>query len=112
MNDWSRALPAIQYIFNTTRHRDIGYTSAELLFGPANNMRQFVTNQQATPALEAVGWWDLQLDIHRDILNKALELQRNVDDKRVAQGFQRHTRLIPMSLLNTPRRWAMVGADR
>jgi transposase InsO family protein len=27
MNDWSRALPAIQYIFNTTRHRDIGYTS-------------------------------------------------------------------------------------
>jgi hypothetical protein len=84
MNDWSRALPAIQYIFNTTRHRDIGYTSAELLFGPANNMRQFVTNQQATPALEAVGWWDLQLDIHRDILNKASELQRNVDDKRLA----------------------------
>jgi hypothetical protein len=47
-------------------------------------MRQFVTNQQATPALEAVGWWDLQLDIHRDILNKAATLQRTVDEKRLA----------------------------
>jgi len=78
-------------------------------------MRQFVTNQQATPALEAVGWWDLQMDIHRDILKKKHQ-KYNVtsmrNDSLVAEEFRRHTRLIPMSLLNTPRRWAMVGADR
>ena len=47
-------------------------------------MNQFVMNQQATPALEAVAWWDQQLDIHRNILTKAAELQRNVDEKRLA----------------------------
>jgi hypothetical protein len=47
-------------------------------------MKQFVTNQKSTPALEAVGWGDLQLEIHRDILDKAAELQRNVDEKRQA----------------------------
>ena len=38
MDDWTRALPAIQFIFNTTKHRDIGYSSADLLFGPAVNI--------------------------------------------------------------------------
>ena len=42
MNDWTRALPAVKYIFTTTRHRDIGFTSAELLFGPAVNMNRFL----------------------------------------------------------------------
>ena len=44
MEDWSRALPAVQYIFNTTIHRDIGDSSAELLFGSANNLNQLVTD--------------------------------------------------------------------
>jgi transposase InsO family protein len=83
MNDWSRSIPAIQYIFNTTNHRDIGYSSAELLFGPANNLNQFVTDEKPTTALETVAWWDQQLGIHHEILSKAAELQRSVDEKRL-----------------------------
>jgi len=83
MEDWSRALPAVQYIFNTTIHRDIGYSSAELLFGPANNLNQFVTDQRPITALENVAWWDQQLDIHSDILRKAEELQKETDIKRL-----------------------------
>ena len=83
MNDWSRSIPAIQYIFNTTKHRDIGYSSAELLFGPANNLDKFVTDPKPTTELETVAWWDQQLGIHQDILSKAAELQRTVDEKRL-----------------------------
>jgi hypothetical protein len=83
MEDWSRALPAVQYIFNTTIHRDIGYSLAELLFGPANNLNQFVTDQRPITALENVAWWDQQLDIHSDILRKAEELQKETDIKRL-----------------------------
>jgi hypothetical protein len=83
MEDWSRALPAVQYIFNTTIHRDIGYSSAELLFGPANNLNQFVTDQRPITALENVAWWDQQLDIHSDILRRAEELQEETDIKRL-----------------------------
>jgi len=60
MNDWTRALPAVQFIFNTTRHRDIGFTSAELLFGPAVNMNRFLLDargKRRTPE-EALTWWD------------------------------------------------------
>ncbi len=46
MDDWTRALPAIQFIFNTTKHRDIEYSSADLLFGPAVNINRFVMNQR------------------------------------------------------------------
>ena len=55
MNDWSRAIPEIQYNFNTTKHRDIGYWSAELWFGPANNLNQFVTDKHENIAAIAVG---------------------------------------------------------
>jgi hypothetical protein len=44
MNDWTRALPVVQFIFNTTRHRDIGFTSADFFFGPAVNMNRFLLN--------------------------------------------------------------------
>ncbi len=77
------ALSVVQYIFNTTIHRDIGYSSAELLFGPANNLNQFVTDQRPITALENVAWWGQQLDIHSDILRKAEELQRETDVKRL-----------------------------
>ena len=55
MNDWSKSIPEIQYNFNTTKHRDIGYSSAELLFGPANNLNQFVTDKHENIAAIAVG---------------------------------------------------------
>jgi len=84
MHDWTRALPAVQFIFNTTKHRDIGYTSAELLFGPAVNMNRFVlTEQSLSTTLERVAWWDQQQDIHKDILDKAAKLQKEVDEKRI-----------------------------
>jgi hypothetical protein len=85
MNDWTRALPAVQFIFNTTRHRDIGFTSAELLFGPAVNLNRFVLDQRGkarTPD-EALTWWDEQQEIHADILTKASKLQLEVDLKRI-----------------------------
>ena len=85
MHDWTRALPAAQFIFNTTRHRDIGFTSAELLFGPAVNLNRFVLDQRGkrrTPD-ETLTWWDEQQNIHADILTKASKLQLEVDMKRI-----------------------------
>ena len=84
MDDWTRALPAVQFIFNTTKHRDIGYSSAELLFGPALNINRFVMEQKdPTCEMEPIEWWDTQLDIHKGILEKAAILQREVDNKRL-----------------------------
>ena len=84
MDDWTRALPAVQFIFNTTKHRDIGYSSAELLFGPAMNINRFVMDQKdPTTEMEPIAWWDTQLGIHKEILEKAAELQLEVDNKRL-----------------------------
>ena len=43
-NHWTRALPAVQYIINSTKNQQTGYTPFELLFGPAVNDRQFNPN--------------------------------------------------------------------
>jgi hypothetical protein len=86
MDDWTRALPAIQFIFNTTKHRDIGYSSADLLFGPAVNINRFVMeHKEPDPTLEPIAWWDQQQEIHFDIMNKAALLQKEVDDRRREQ---------------------------
>ncbi len=56
---------------------NIGYTSAELLFGPAVNMNRFVLDEQSpSTTLEKVAWWDRQQDIHKDILEKAAKFQK------------------------------------
>jgi hypothetical protein len=84
MEDWTRALPAVQFIFNSTVHRDIGYSSHALLFGPAMNLNRFVLNQQTpTTVLEGVKWWDEQLELHNNILERAANLQKEVDAKRI-----------------------------
>jgi hypothetical protein len=86
MEDWTRALPAVQFIFNSTKHRDIGYSSHELLFGPAMNLNRFVFDQQTpTKTLDKVRWWDEQLEIHENLLKHAAELQQEVDEKRREQ---------------------------
>ena len=80
MDDWTRALPAVQFIFKTTKHRDIGYTSADLLFGPAMNLNRFVLDQKDLPeSVEPIAWWDEQQGIHQQILEKAAALQKEVD---------------------------------
>jgi len=77
MEDWTRALPAVQFIFNSTIHRDIGYSSHQLLFGPAMNLNRFILEQQTpTAILEGVKWWDEQLELHNNILERAAQLQR------------------------------------
>ena len=59
MDDWTRALPAVQFIFNTTKNRDIGYSSVDLLFGPAVNINRFVMeHKEQDPTLEPIAWWD------------------------------------------------------
>ncbi len=64
MDDWTRALPAVQFIFNTTIHRDIGYSSADLLFGPAVNMSRFILEKKdINDPVESIVWWDQQQDI-------------------------------------------------
>jgi hypothetical protein len=84
MEDWSRALPAVQFIFNTTKHRDIGYTSADLLFGPAVNPNRFIMDQHTlSDSVDNVAWWDQQNEIHADILKTAAELQKETDEKRL-----------------------------
>ncbi len=83
MDDWTRALPAVQFIFNTTKHRDIGYTSADLLFGPAMNLNRFVLDQKDLPeSVEPMAWWDEQQGIHQQILIKAAALQKEVVERR------------------------------
>ena len=84
MDNWTRALPAVQFIFNTTIHRDIGYSSADLLFGPAVNMSRFILEKkEINDPTESIVWWDQQQEIHADILKKAADLQREVDEKRI-----------------------------
>ena len=68
------SLPAVQFIFNTTIHRDIGYSSADLLFGPAVNMSRFILEKkEINDPIESIVWWDQQQEIHADILKKAAE---------------------------------------
>ena len=75
LNNWSRALPAIQFIFNTMIHRDIGYSSADLLFEPAVNMSRFILEtKEINDPMESIAWWDQQQELHADILKKAAEL--------------------------------------
>ncbi len=84
MEDWSRALPAAQFIFNTTKHHDIRYTSADLLFGPTVNPNQFIMDQNTlSQSTNNVAWWDQQNEIHADILITAAELQKETDEKRL-----------------------------
>ena len=75
MDNWSRALPAVQFIFNTTVHRDIGYSSADLLFGPAVNMNRFILEtKEISDSNDAIIWWDKQQEIHSDIIKKVIKL--------------------------------------
>ena len=76
MDGWTRALPVIQFILNTTKHHDIGYSSADLLFGPAFNINRFDMEQKEPITNGPITWWDTQPGIHKEILEKAAELQR------------------------------------
>ena len=54
------------------------------MVGPAVNINHFVLDEQSpSTTLERVAWWDQQQDIHKDILEKAAKLQKEVDEKRI-----------------------------
>ena len=65
-------------------HPTIVNSSADLLFGPAVNMNRFILERKETnDPRGAIVWWDQQQEIHANIITKASELQREVDEKRI-----------------------------
>ena len=59
----------MQFIFNTTVHRDIGYSSADLLFGPVVNMNRFILENKKSKNLEeTIVWWDQPQELHANII--------------------------------------------
>ena len=78
---WSFALPAVQYIINTTRNAQTNYTPFELLFGPAVNSNPLHLESEDIPEtiLEASEWMVEQRRIHEDMLSKARQLQQELD---------------------------------
>ena len=47
-------------------------------------MSRFILETKETnDSVESISWWDQQQEIHADILKKAVELQHEVDEKRI-----------------------------
>ena len=79
---WSRGLPAVQFIINTTRNAHTGYSPFDLLFGPAINPHQLrldTLNDKPKSAKEAHEWLVEQQDLHQRILERAIALQEQLD---------------------------------
>ena len=89
--NWSRALPAVQYIINTTPNSSTGYTPFDILFGPAvnpNRLRLSSNKAKDTSnpnTKNKVSWWDEQSELHEAILQKALELQADLDAQHLEE---------------------------
>jgi len=86
--DWTRAVPAVQYILNTTRNKLTGYTPFELLFGPTHNLKHLLLEPKVLPEDNAK-WWEEQQVIHSQILSKATALQQEVDDEHLKLRLKR-----------------------
>jgi hypothetical protein len=75
-NKWSRAVPFVQRILNTTPNAITGFTPSELTFGPARDLDAFVcdtlgeSNDHIPNSMEDV------FELHRNILEIAQERQR------------------------------------
>jgi len=80
-HDWTRAIPAVQFIINTTQNTITGYTPHELLFGPASNLQQFLLDSPPIPLDKPAQWWEEQQRIHEQILLQAVTLQKELDDE-------------------------------
>jgi hypothetical protein len=89
---WSRALPAVQYIINNTRNAQTNYTPFELLFGPAvnSNPLHLEREEPSDAILETSEWMAEQRRIHEDILNKARELQSQLDKEHLENRPPEH----------------------
>jgi hypothetical protein len=85
---WSRAIPAVQYIINTTPNTVSGFTPFDLLFGPAVNphrLRLSPSDSSKSLPKNKVTWWDEQSALHEVILKKALELQETLDAQHLEE---------------------------
>jgi len=85
---WSRAIPAVQYVINTTPNSSTGYTPFDLLFGPAANphrLRLSKLDSNKSQPKNKVTWWDEQSALHEAVLGKALELQANLDAQHLEE---------------------------
>jgi len=81
-HDWTRAVPAVQYIINTTPNKLTGYSPFDVLFGPAVNLKRLLLEPQKLPE-ENVQWWEEQNTIHQGILSKAIALQKTIDEENI-----------------------------
>jgi len=83
-DEWSDALPTIKRIMNVTENEDIGFSPAELLYGPAHNLDFFAMDAEqpeAPPNLPQLEW----LAIQQDIQNKAIEITRRRLDEALSK---------------------------
>jgi len=87
-SNWSRAIPAVQFIINTTHNVQTGYSPFELLFGPAlnpNRLRLSALSNQAPSKTNKITWWDEQSALHEKIHEKALALQADLDAQHLEE---------------------------
>jgi hypothetical protein len=85
---WTRAIPAVQYIINTTINSQTGYSPFDLLFGPAVNPKRFNLNpltEEDMDELKFTEWFSTQQQIHADIMDKARELQASLDSQHLQE---------------------------
>lgn len=87
-SNWTRAIPAVQYIINTTLNSQTGYSPFDLLFGPAVNPKRLNLNPLTEDTMDDTRfteWFATQQQIHEDIMNKALELQESLDQQHILE---------------------------
>ena len=90
ISSWSLIVPLIQRIMNTFEHSSTGYTPAELVFGPANNLlQQFLESDNYADAdmepLEYVGY---QHKLHVKAMEVARSrLQQELETRQLTAGL-------------------------
>ncbi len=85
---WSRGLPAVQFIINSTRNAHTGYSPFDLLFGPAINPHQLrldKLDEEPKYAKQANEWFYEQQAIHQQILDNAIALQDKLDREHLEE---------------------------
>ena len=87
-SNWTRAIPAVQYIINITVNSQTGYSPFDLLFGPAVNPKRFNMNPLTTTEMDEekfTEWFATQQQIHATIMDKAQELQESLDEQHLLE---------------------------
>ena len=88
---WSRIVPMVKRILNTSEHAATGYTPAELVFGPTNNLVQHFIEPEhvnADPEMPPLEYLSFQHSLHAKAVEIARSLlQRELEERQLAAGL-------------------------